>query len=212
MSTYQYRCVVTGTAQCGAVNSAVAALTVSPQPTVTLTAFPYTRLRPGLPVNPPVTSMVTTTITATVTPPTGFTTVWTWNNTPITVTGNSYPVDLNHLGVYTVIATIGSCTSLPATIIISDSASSNLWVYPSPNNGIFTVAYYSPGASQTNSTKQSITIYGSDGKRVYNREFDVRQPYQLHNIDLRRSGAGVYYIVLREANGNKIRTGEVVVR
>jgi hypothetical protein len=29
---------------------------------------------------------------------------------------------------------------------------------------------------------------------------------------MRRNGMGVYYIVLREANGNKIKTGEVVVR
>ena len=29
---------------------------------------------------------------------------------------------------------------------------------------------------------------------------------------MRGSGAGVYYIILREANGNKIKAGEVIVR
>jgi hypothetical protein len=116
------------------------------------------------------------------------------------------------LGTYTVVATIGSCTSVPASIIISDSASSKLWIYPSPNTGRFTVSYYSAGASSTNKTRQQLTIIGSDGRRVYNNVFDVTQPYQLHQIDLRRNGAGVYYVVLRDANGNKIRTGEVVVK
>jgi len=44
------------------------------------------------------------------------------------------------------------------------------------------------------------------------KEYEVRQQYQLHEIDMRGAGAGIYYIVLREANGNKIKTGEVVVR
>ena len=202
MNGYLYRAAVTGTAPCGVVNTASATLTVSAQPTVTLTASPYTKLLPGK----------TTTITATVTPATGFTTVWTRNAVPISVTGNSTIVSVNELGLYTVVATIGSCTSLVASITISDSASSKLWVYPSPNNGQFTVSYYVPGASSTNKTTQRLTIYASDGRRVYNNEFPVSQPYQLHQIDLRRNGAGVYYIVLREANGNKIKTGEVVVK
>ena len=202
MNGYLYRAVVAGNAPCGAVNTASAALTVSPQPTVILTAFPYTKLLPGR----------TTTITATVNPPTGFTTAWTRNGTAISVSSNSTIVSVNGLGTYTVVATIGSCISLPASIIIADSASSKLFVYPSPNDGRFTVSYHSPGASITNSTKQSITIYASDGRRVLNKEYAVTQPYQLHQIDMRRNGTGVYYIILREANGNKIKTGEVVVR
>ena len=145
-------------------------------------------------------------------PPTGFTTAWTRNGIPISVSGNSTIVSVNGLGTYTVVATIGSCISLPASIIIADSASNKLFVYPSPNDGRFTVSYPSPGASVSNSTKQSITIYDSYGRRVHNKEYTVSQPYQLHQIDMRRNGTGVYYIVLREANGNKIKTGEVVVR
>ena len=202
MNGYLYRAVVTGNAPCGAVNTNSAVLNVTPQPTVSLTALPYTKLLPGR----------TTTITATVNPPTGFTTAWTRNGIPISVSGNSTNVSLNDLGTYTVVATIGSCISLPASIIISDSASNKLFVYPSPNDGRFTVSYHSPGASLTNKTIQNITIYDSYGRRVHNKEYAVTQPYQLHQIDMRRNGTGVYYIVLREANGNKIKTGEVVVR
>ena len=81
-----------------------------------------------------------------------------------------------------------------------------------PNDGRFTVAYYSAGSSATNTTKQKITIYSSMGQRVYNEEFNVSQPYQLHQIDLRRNSAGTYYVVLREANGNRVRTGKIVVK
>ena len=202
MNNYWYRMVVSGMAPCGAVNSTPATLTVSAQPTVTLAASPFTKLLPGQ----------TTIITATVTPPTGFTTVWTKNGSPISVSGNSKIVSVDDLGTYTVVATIGSCISLPASITISDSASSKLFVYPSPNDGRFTVSYYSPGASINSPTKQSITIYDSYGRRVLKKEYDVKQPYQLHQIDMRSNGSGIYYIVLREANGNKIKTGEVVVR
>ena len=194
-----YRVVVTGLAPCGIVNTATASLTVSAQPTVTLTASPYTSLLPGL----------TTTITASVNPPTGFTTVLTRNGTPITVTGNSVNVSVNELGLYSVVATIGSCTSVPANITIRDSVSSKLFIYPSPNDGQFTVAYYNQGG---NSTKQIVTIYSSKGERVYNNEFPVTQVYQLLKIDLRRNGSGVYYVVLSDANGKVIKRGEVLVR
>ncbi|MFN8242993.1 MAG: hypothetical protein U0X40_02965 [Ferruginibacter sp.] len=202
MNGYQYRCVISGAAPCANINSAAVTLTVSPQPAVTLSAAPFTRLWPGL----------TTTITASVTPPTGFTTVWTWSGGPISATGNSYVVDVDHLGTYTVVATIGSCTSVPATITIGDSASSRLFVYPSPNDGRFTVSYYSPGASAANKTTHRLVIYAGDGRRVYNAEYPVSQPYQLLKVNLRNEGAGTYNIVLFEANGNEIKTGRVVVR
>ena len=104
------------------------------QPTVTLAASPYLKLLPDK----------TTTITATVTPAAGFTTVWTLSSDPVTVSGNSYLVDVNRLGTYTVVATIGSCVSVQATITILDSVSSKLFIYPSPNDGRFTISYYCP--------------------------------------------------------------------
>jgi hypothetical protein len=213
MTNNLYRCVVAATAPCVAANSAAATLTVSPRPVVTLSAAPYTKLRPGLPM-PSGSPIVSTTITASVVPNTG-TITWAWKKDGTAlpgITGNSVVVDLNKLGTYEVVATLGSCTSAPVSITISDSASSTLFIYPSPNNGKFTISYYSPGASSTNKTKQQITIYDSKGRRVLSKEYEVAQPYQLHDIDMRTMGGGVYYVVLREANGNKIRTGEVVIK
>ncbi len=199
MNNNQYRTVVNGLAPCGIVNTAAAILTVSAQPTVTLTASPYTKLYPGY----------STVITASVTPATGFTTVWTRNGTPITVTGNSKTVTVNELGLYTVVATIGSCTSVPASITISDSASSKLWIFPSPNDGQFTISYYNAGGA---ATTQNVTVYDSHGSRVYNNNFPVTQSYQLLKVDMRRNSAGVYYVVLRTAAGVKVKTGVVVIR
>ncbi len=198
-----YRAVVTGAAPCSIVNSASATLTVSPQPLVTLTAAPYTRLLPGR----------TTVITASVNPLLPFTAVWTLNGTPITATaGNTYTADVDHLGTYTVIATIGTCTSLPASIIIADSVSTKLWIYPSPNDGVFTVSYYTPGATPANKLAQRLTIYDTQGRLVYRKDLTITQAYNLEKVDMRRNKGGLYYVVLRDANGKQIKTGEVVIR
>jgi hypothetical protein len=211
MNNYQYRCIVSGAAPCNPVNSAAATLTVSPRPVVSLSAAPYTRLRPGLPSSNP--NMVVTTLTASVVPNVGaITWSWTRNGVAIPVTTNTTTADLNTLGIYTVVATLGSCTSAPVSITIGDSASTDLYIYPSPNNGRFTVTYYSPGAAASNATEQRIVIYNSLGQRVFNTKFPVSQPYQLHAIDLRRNGAGVYFVNLLEANGNVIGAGKVTVK
>ncbi len=200
---------VTGTTTAtGCINTALVTIAATPKPTLTLSASPYNKLMPGL----------TTTITATASSATTNNFVYTWSyagpGPSQTFSGNTHSVNLSSLGVYTVTAADAAnltCVSLPVSITIADSASSKLFIYPSPNNGIFTLSYYSPGAS-TNNTKQNITIYDSYGRRVYTQEYAVTQPYQLNKIDMRRSGKGVYYIVLREANGNKVASGEVMVR
>lgn len=199
MNGYLYRNVVTGAAPCGAVNSNSVALNVTPQPVISATS---TSLLAGQ----------NTTLTVNVTPGPGLTFAWYLNGTLQPETGNSLIATVNRLGSYRVVVTsaTGSCQS--ELIDITATPSSKLFVFPSPNDGRFTVSYYSAGASSTNKTKQTITIYDSYGRRVFNKEFDVMQPYQLHQIDMRRNATGVYYIVLREANGNKIKTGEVVVR
>jgi Secretion system C-terminal sorting domain len=197
MNAYQYRCVVGSI--CSPLNSGAAVLNISVKPTVTLTAAPYTKLLPGL----------TTTITATVNPSTGFTAVWTRNGSPITVTGNAINVSVNELGLYSMVATIGACASNPATILVSDSTSSKLFIYPSPNDGQFKVSYYNQGGS---TTKQIVTIYSSKGEKVYSKEFPITQVYQILDIDLRRNGSGIYYVVLSDASGKIIKRGEVLIR
>jgi hypothetical protein len=201
MNGYQYRCVVTGAAPCASVNSNAAALNVTPQPVIT--ANTLSTLLAGQ----------KTTLRVNVTPAPGLSFAWYLNGVLVPgATSDSLVVTVDNLGSYRVIvsSSTGSCQSDLKEITANPST--KLFVFPSPNNGLFKVTYYTAGASIANPTKQSITIYDSYGRRVFNKEFEVRQQYQLHQIDMRRNGMGVYYIVLREANGNKIKTGEVVVR
>jgi hypothetical protein len=184
----------------GCIDSNTNTIVVNAYPVLTLTAAPYTRLLPGY----------TTTITATMSTGPAFTSVWTYNTAPLVNSTNSYLVDVDKLGTYTVVGTTPQgCISLPASITILDSASSRLFIYPSPNDGRFRVAYHNPGGA---TVKQGFTIYDAAGRTVYNTTYTISQAYKNIDVDLRRYGAGVYYLVLRDANGKKIKTGEVMVR
>lgn len=178
---------------------------VFPVPVVSVTAAPYQKLFPGL----------TTTLTATVTNSTAtpFNYAWFKNNASLSSgnTVNPISVNINSLGDYRVFITDGNgCTAQSPTVTIGDSANSKLFIYPNPNNGIFTVTYYS-NASLFAPTKQGITIYDRQGKQVYNNIFEVTRAYQMHQIDLRNYSAGVYYVVIRDENGKAIQTQPVLI-
>lgn len=200
MNGNRFRTVVTGTAPCGAINTNSALLNVTPQPIITASA---TSLLAGQ----------QSTLTVNVAPAAGLNFAWFLNGVLLpTATSNSLVATVNTLGNYKVVVTssTGSCQSELKNITATPST--KLFVFPSPNDGRFTVSYYTAGASASAPTKQSITIYDAMGRRVHTQVYDVKQEYQLHKIDMRHNGSGVYFIVLREANGNKIKTGEVVVR
>ncbi|MBL0147014.1 MAG: T9SS type A sorting domain-containing protein [Chitinophagaceae bacterium] len=197
-----YRCDVSGAAPCGSITSGNASLSVSAQPTALLSALLYQNLFPGL----------TTTLTATSSIPVANASyVWYWNNSVISNTGINYPVTVNNLGAYKVRVTdnINGCTNESNVVVIGDSVSSRLFIYPSPNNGQFNVAYYNADGTFT---QQTLAIFDDKGAKVYDKKLDVFQSYQIHNIDLRRNGAGIYFVVLGDANGNKLKSAEVLVR
>ncbi len=207
MNTYRYRVVVSGLAPCGSANSAVAILTVSAQPTVTLTPSPFPKrsLLPGY----------TTTLTASssITPASNAVYVWYKNNVVLPgVTGTSYVVDVNKLGSYKVTVTdiSNGCTNTSAAIIIADSASTKLFIWPSPTpNGVFNISYYNPGG---NLTTEDIVIYDRLGQRMYvNKDFSVTQSYQVLTVDMSRNSAGLYYVILTLKDGSK-KVGTVQIR
>jgi hypothetical protein len=189
------------TTGCTAVMPGSVTVSVNPLPTVTLSAAPYQKVFPGL----------TTTLTATVsTSANPVTYAWLKNNTAISNTGNTYGVNVTSMGDYRVIVTdANGCTSQSQTVTISDSANNKLFIYPSPNDGRFNVVYYNPGNT---TVERTLAIYSSKGEKVYYNKFSVSQPYQVIAIDLRRNGADVYYVVLGDANGAKLKTGEVLVQ
>ncbi|MBK8611532.1 MAG: T9SS type A sorting domain-containing protein [Chitinophagaceae bacterium] len=200
MNGFLYRVVITGAAPGGTVTSGAAVLNITPLPVITASLNALVAGQQSV-------------LTVNIAPSPGLSFAWYLNGVLVAgATGNSLIATVNSLGNYSVIVSsaTGSCQS--AFKEISADPSTKLFVFPSPNNGNFTVSYYAAGASVTNQTTQGITIYDTEGRMVLNKEYPVTQPYQLHAIDMRRFGTGLYYIVLREANGNTIKTGEVVIR
>jgi len=192
---------VTNSSGCSAVSTTVTT-SVSPSPTVVITASPYTSLFPGL----------STTLTANVTPPGTYTYAWFKNGIliPGATTSTMTGIDLDDLGNYTVTVTNATglpCAATSAVLAIRDSATTRLFIYPSPNTGEFKVTYYTPGTTQ-----HTISIYDSKGANVYVRSHTITTPYQRMDVDMRRFGKGVYRVVLTDKSGKRLADGAVVVQ
>jgi hypothetical protein len=203
----RYRCIVSNSTCTATATSNSALLTVRAVPTVGLTATPVISLLPGQ----------TTTLTATPSASTGGTisTNWTQNSQPYTPSSNlSNVAAINDLGTYQVgiRETWPSglfCSALSQTVTITASVSNRLFIFPSPNDGNFTVSYYYSGSS---ASARVINIYDGKGALVYRESFSVAGPYTLLPIDLRNAARGIYYVVVGDASGNKLIQGKVHIR
>jgi hypothetical protein len=186
---------------CNTTACASVTVTVSPRPSVTVTASPYTNLLPGL----------TTTLSANTVPPSAAN-AFTWyrNGVPVTgAAGAALEVNVDKLGSYYVrVTTPDNCTATSNTVIIRDSISDKLFITPNPNTGLFQVRYTSVSGY---SALRSITIFDSKGAKVYSKLFSVANPYNSMNVDLRKQGSGLYFIVVADANGKTLTQGKVSV-
>lgn len=206
LNNNQYRCLLSSATCSSPVTSAAGALTVRQLPTVGLTASPLTTLLPGQ----------TTTLTATPTSSTGGTlsVTWTQNSAPITVSGNTLPVTVANLGMYQVgiqetWPSSLACSNLSQSQTIDASASSKLFIFPSPNDGNFTVSYYN---SSSSSTQTQLLIYDSKGGLVFDKKFPISGPYTLIPVNLEKASTGIYVVVIGDASGKKLAEGKVHVR
>lgn len=201
----RYRCTMTNSTCTTPVTTNAAILTVHPLPQVTLAATPLTTLLPGQ----------TTTLTPAVTGSGGsIQLTWWYNGSVITVPGVTYQVNVEHIGQYTVTPqeTFAGglvCTGQASTVLIDAVASSKLFIFPSPNNGRFTVSYYNNGGS---SEKRTVLIFDGKGSLVYRNEFTVSGLYTLLPFDLQSAGRGIYYVQVANAAGAVLATGKVHVR
>ncbi len=209
MNSYLYRSKLSNAACSTPTNSASALLTVRQLPTVSLTASPLTSLLPGQ----------TTTLTATPSATTGgvITTNWQYNGAASSpaITGNTYVVNIGTTGSYQIFIqeTFSNsslvCSNQSAIVTIDAIESSKLFIFPSPNDGRFTVSYFN---SEGTSTKRKIAIYDSKGASVYNAEFPISGPYTLLNINLEKAARGLYFVVIGDATGKKLAEGKVHIR
>ncbi len=189
----------------GCVNTATNTMRVRLQPTIGLAAS-LPSLLPGK----------ISTLTATPSTGTGgtLTTNWFFNGNGITNTGNTRSVNVEQIGDYQVRiqeswpSTL-VCSNQSSIVTITATPSDNLFIFPSPNDGNFTVSYYNNGGA---STKRTIAIFDSKGSNAYYREFNITGSYTLIPIDLRTDNTGIYLVVVGDASGKKLATGKVHVR
>lgn len=200
MNTYQYRCVVTGPAGCGNVNSGNALLSVFPLPTVSISAAPYQKLFPGL----------STLLTATAIPA-NVTYAWFRNNNLVTGnTGNTLNVNVEGLGDYRVTITdANGCSNSSSLLSITDSSTDRLFIYPNPTSGIFQVRYHNGSAG---SLPWTLVILDAKGARVRVENYTISGPYDKMEVDLGNAGAGIYWVDLKDKDGKRLAVGRVVIR
>lgn len=198
-SSGNYTVVVTNSNGCASDPSTAVPVTVSPQPVVSISAAPYTRLLPGL----------NTTLTANVTPVDTYTYVWRKNGTVVPgASAASLNVNLDQLGSYSVqVTNSGSCSNTSAIVNIADSASKRLFILPNPNRGQFDVIYHSASANN-----HTLRIFDSKGALVFAKVYPITGPYQRMFVDMRSGGKGTFVVSLFDNSGKRVATGQVVVQ
>ncbi len=202
----RYRVLVSNATCITPTVSNAAILTVRQLPTVGLSAAPLLSLLPGQ----------TTTLTATPSASTGgvLTTSWFKNGTGFNNAGNTYTVNVENIGTYRVsISEAFSsglvCSNQSLPVVIDAGVSNKLFIFPSPNDGEFTVSYYNNGGANTSRT---ITVYDAKGAKVYNAKFPITGPYTLLEINIKPAQSGIYVLVIGDVNGKKLAEGKVLVK
>jgi hypothetical protein len=207
MTGNRYRCIVSNSTCPQQETSSVALLSVRAIPTVGLTAAPLTSLLPGQ----------TTTLTASPSSSTGgvISTNWTLGGQPYSPgSGNSVVASVANLGTFQVSIreTWPSglfCAAQSPNVTITAAASDRLFIFPSPNNGNFSISYYNAGGA---STTRQLAIFDSKGARVYQEVFPVSGPYTVLPVDLQNVARGIYFVVIGDSSGKKLIEGKVHIR
>jgi hypothetical protein len=207
-NNYRYRSQLSTTACPASTNSNAAVLTIRSLPTIGLTATPKTSLLPGqttvLQATPSVPTVVGNVVSK----------VWLKDNVPFSNTGNSYTANVEKLGSYklTIAEKYASgleCTNSSPIVNLTAPSSNQLFIFPTPNDGTFTLSYYNDlGAS----TKRTVAVYDSKGSRVFNKQMAISGPYTLLNIDIKPAQSGIYTVLIVDAAGSKLAKGRIFVR
>ena len=203
----QYR-VLVSSGGCTATTSPAQTLTaVNPVPVVVISAAPNTVASPSSPV----------TLTATVSSATSpITYQWYLNTVLVTgATGATFTPDVNAIGDYSVVVKdangCSTAISTPFSITITRGATEPAFIYPSPNSGVFQVRFYNATATSSSTQNATVNVFDQKGSRVYTQRYVVNGPYTQMNVDLGTHARGVYRVEVADANGNRLKTGSVMI-
>lgn len=184
--------------------STVGTLTVNPTPVVTLSS-PTTAIFPGL----------TTSLSVNVSPNAGAT--YTYFRDGVIVAGANgntlTNINVDRLGSYSVRVTdVNGCVGTSNTIVLRDSANTELFIYPNPNNGSFQVRYFNSVDNPFSGTTRNLVVYDSKGARVYTQAAIITpSTFGAMNINLTNQPAGVYHVELVDGRGNRLKTAKIVI-
>ena len=196
-NTNSFRVVLNGL--CTTVISNAATLYINPLPSVTLSTSAVPAIIPAQTLN--ISSSVS---------PAGGSYAWYRDNVLLSNTGSSISgISVDQLGTYKLTYTDpNGCTSTSGTITISAQPSDNLYVYPIPNNGQFTVRFFNqPNESAT------IRVFDSKGAKYYERTVVMGNSYSTIEVDLGTNvSSGVYIVELVNGQGKRVATRSIVVR
>jgi hypothetical protein len=198
-NTNSYRVQVIGL--CTTITSAHATLYVNPNPTVSLTT------------NVPPAILPTQSVTITAVPSIGGGS-YQWFKNGVAIAGATSqtlgPLTVADIGNYRVVYTSpAGCVGTSADLAVTGLATPNLYVYPNPNRGQFTVQFYNQSNEEV-----TLRIIDAKGALVYQRKYATTLPYTNINVNLadgRILTAGVYVVVVLDSSGKQIGTRRIIV-
>ena len=197
MNDNSYRVNVIGL--CTTVTSGFASLYVNPLPVISLTASNAPVLLPGQ----------TTSITANVNP-TGGSFVWFKNGAALVpaVTGGTLSnLAVENTGTYRAVYTdLNGCVNTSGDLVVSAEPSDRLYIAPNPNFGQFSVRYYNQLNEQL-----TLTVFNSNGARVYQKSVTTTLAYTRMDIDLGLNAPGVYVVQLHNSAGKLLGSKQIIV-
>lgn len=178
-------------------------VTVTPIPTLSVEVLGDTSLMPGK----------TTTLIGTANPAsTGL--VYTWRKNGVPVVGasqSSLVVGIDDLGTYSFsVQTLQGCTATSPGRVINAAASEQAWIHPNPTVGPFKVRYFS--RATVFNFNRVLYVYDAAGRIVFTQTYPITGPYSSMDVDLSHLNKGLYQVLIRKSNGEKINVGQVVLQ
>ncbi len=198
-----YTVKLVSTSNNGCKDSTTRDVRIDPSPTATLTVAPYRSIHPGL----------LTTISASVAPAGTYKYAWYRNNQLISNETTTVVDSIGYRlwsGAYKMAVENLSpqlpCTYTTPELVIGDSLSNKLFIYPNPNNGQFRVTYYSP----TN-TRYQVVVLDTKGAVLYRKPHEVTNRYQLIDINLQGASSGLYLLQIQDPTGKQLAAGKLII-